>query len=89
VPAAYIEGGTEVLGKPKGWGKEQQEAFEAKNYHQVSDELQPDWDFSGAVEDVQFLFYLGEKVANAAAMPAWRPGDEFEAARRKAINDAR
>jgi hypothetical protein len=89
VPAAYIEGGTDVLGKPKGWGKEQQEAFEAKNYHQVSDEMQASWDFSGAVEDVQFLFYLGEKVANAAAMPAWRPGDEFEAARKKALAEAR
>jgi len=38
-----------------------------------------------AVEDAQFLLYLGEKVANAPALPAWRPGDEFEAARKKAI----
>jgi Zn-dependent M28 family amino/carboxypeptidase len=85
VPAAYFDAGTEVIGKPAGWGKQQQEAFEAKNYHQVSDELRDDWDFSGAVEDTQFLLYLGEKVANAPALPAWRPGDEFEAARKKAL----
>ena len=30
VPAAYLEGGTEVVGKPEGWGKEQQDAFEAR-----------------------------------------------------------
>jgi Zn-dependent M28 family amino/carboxypeptidase len=88
VPAAYFDAGTDVIGKPKGWGKEQQEAFEAKDYHQVSDELRPDWDFSGAVEDAQLLFYLGVRVANATALPAWRPGDEFEAARKKALADA-
>ncbi len=85
VPAAYFDGGTDIIGKPEGWGKAQQEAFEAKDYHQVSDELRPEWDFSGAVEDAQLLFYLGVKVANATALPAWRPGDEFEAARKKAL----
>ena len=88
IPAAYFDGGTDIIGKPKGWGKEQQEAFEARDYHQVSDELRPEWDFSGAVEDAQLLFYLGVKVANATALPAWRPGDEFEAARKKALADA-
>jgi hypothetical protein len=87
VPAAYFDAGTEVIGKPAGWGKKQQEEFEAKHYHQVSDELRDDWDFSGAVEDAQFLLYLGEKVANASALPAWRPGDEFEAARKKALGE--
>ena len=85
VPAAYLEGGTEVRGKPEGWGKQQQEAFEAAHYHQASDQLRPEWDFTGAVEDAQLVFYLGVKVANETAMPAWRPGDEFEAARKKAL----
>jgi Zn-dependent M28 family amino/carboxypeptidase len=88
VPAAYLEGGTEVRDRPAGWGKEQQQAFEAAHYHQASDELRPDWDFTGAVEDAQLVFYLGVKVANAAEMPAWRPGDEFEAARKKALAEA-
>ena len=34
---------------------------------------------------MKLLFYLGARVANAPAMPAWNPGDEFEAARKKAI----
>ena len=53
-----------------------------------SDELRDTWDFSGAVEDTRLLFLLGLDVANAAAMPEWSPGDEFEAARRKAIAEA-
>lgn len=85
VPAAYFDAGTDVIGKPAGWGKEQQEKYEAKDYHQPSDELRDDWDFTGAVEDAQFLFYLGVRVAGAPRMPAWKPGDEFEAARKKAL----
>jgi Zn-dependent M28 family amino/carboxypeptidase len=85
VPAAYFDAGTDVIGKPRGWGKEQQEKFEANDYHQPSDELRPDWELSGAVEDTQLLFYLGAKVANAPQMPHWKPGDEFEGARKKAL----
>jgi Zn-dependent M28 family amino/carboxypeptidase len=89
VPAAYFDAGTDVIGKPKGWGKEQQEKFEATSYHQPSDELGPDWDFSGGIEDTQLYFYLGLRVADTAALPAWKPGDEFEAARKKALADAK
>ena len=89
VPAAYFDAGTEVVGKPAGWGKAQQEEWEAKHYHQVSDELRETWDFSGAVEDAQLYLYLGLKVANQTALPAWKPGDEFEAARKKAIAELR
>jgi Zn-dependent M28 family amino/carboxypeptidase len=87
VPAAYFDDGVEVIGKPAGWGKEQQEKFEATDYHQPSDELRDSWELSGAVEDVQLDFYLGAKVANDAKMPSWNAGDEFEGARKKALAD--
>ncbi len=85
VPAAYFDTGTDMIGKPPGWGKEQIEKWEATHYHQPSDEWRPDWDLSGAVEDVQLDFYLGIEVANADALPTWVPGDEFEQARKKAL----
>jgi Zn-dependent M28 family amino/carboxypeptidase len=85
VPAAYFDEGVEVVGKPAGWGKEQKEKYEATDYHQPSDEVKPGWDLSGAVEDTQLCFFLGAKVANAPERPAWNPGDEFEAARKKAL----
>jgi Zn-dependent M28 family amino/carboxypeptidase len=89
VPAAYFDDGTDVIGKPAGYGKQKKEEYEAKDYHQPSDELKPDWDLSGAVEDAQLCFYLGVKVADETALPAWRPGDEFEAARKKALAEVR
>ena len=85
VPAAYVEAGTEVVGKPPGWGRARQKEWEAAHYHQPTDDLTSDWDLSGAVEDAQLLFHLGVKVAEAPLAPAWRPGDEFEAARQKAL----
>ncbi len=88
VPAAYFDNGTEVIGRPAGWGKERMAEYEEKHYHQVSDELRLEWNFDGALEDGRLCFYLGVQVANALRMPAWKPGDEFEAARKKALADA-
>jgi Zn-dependent M28 family amino/carboxypeptidase len=85
VPAAFVDAGTEVLGKPPGWGRARQREWEAAHYHQPTDDLTADWDLSGAVEDARLLFHLGAKVADNPLAPAWRPGDEFEAARRQAL----
>ena len=87
VPAAYFDSGTDVIGKPASWGKSKLEEWEARDYHQPSDELKSEWDLSGAVEDVRLDFWLGVKVANADRMPEWKKGDEFEAARKKALSE--
>ncbi len=88
VPVAYFDQGTDVIGKPPGWGRQWIERFEATDYHQPSDEIMPDWDWRGGVQDVKLLYELGWRVANAALMPHWRPGDEFEAARKKALAES-
>ncbi len=88
VPASHFDSGTEVIGKPTGYGRQKSEEYEAKDYHQPSDEVRDDWDYGGAVLDSQLLFRVGYRVANAARMPEWRPGDEFEAARKKALAEA-
>ena len=85
VPAAYFGRGTDYVGKPAGWGREQIEKWESTHYHQPSDEYSPDWDLSGAVEDVRLDFLLGVAVADAAQLPTWNPGDEFAGARAKAL----
>ena len=88
VPAAYMSSGSDIVGKPAGWGRAQIDLFNRTDYHQPSDEYRETWDLSGAVEDAQLDFYLGVAVADAPSMPQWNPGDEFEAARKKAIADA-
>jgi Zn-dependent M28 family amino/carboxypeptidase len=85
VPGLYLGTGTEYIGRPAGWGREQHERFIEKDYHQPSDHIRPEWNFDGMVEDVQLGFAAGVKIANADQMPSWVPGDEFEAARKAAL----
>jgi len=85
VPGVYLSSGVHVIGKPDGWGKEQSRIWTDTIYHQVSDEYDPNWDLSGAVEDAKLLFHVGVQVANQPELPAWVKGDEFEAARLEAL----
>jgi hypothetical protein len=43
----------------------------------VKDVLQPDYDFSGAIEDLQIHFRPGIELALAKEYPTWKPGSEF------------
>ena len=85
VPALFFNEGTDVIGKPAGWGKQQHDAWELKQYHQPSDKLEASWNLDGMIEDAQLDLYAGWLVAQADAMPTWNPGDEFAAARQRAI----
>ncbi|HKV12679.1 MAG TPA: M28 family metallopeptidase [Thermoanaerobaculia bacterium] len=88
VPAIYLDNGTEFLGKPPEWGKQQVEDYEDNRYHQPSDEYDPKWTYDGMIEDARLGFYAGLAIAQDPKLPAWNPGDEFEAARKKALAEA-
>ena len=83
VPSVFIDVGSDFIGRPPGWGKEQIEAWEASKYHQPGDEMDASWSFEGIVEDARLGFLTGIMVAEEEAMPVWTPGDEFEAVRKK------
>jgi Zn-dependent M28 family amino/carboxypeptidase len=85
VPALFFGEGTDVIGRPPGWGKQQHDEWELKKYHQPSDKLDDSWNFDGMIEDAQLDFLAGWLIAQADAMPTWKPGDEFEAARKRAL----
>jgi Zn-dependent M28 family amino/carboxypeptidase len=85
VPDVYLGSGVVVVGKPDGWGKEKLREWTENIYHQTSDEYSDDWDLRGAIQDTELLFYAGLQAANQKDFPAWKKGDEFEAARMKAI----
>jgi len=89
VPAFYFSPGTDFVGRPDGWGREQAERYTNLHYHQPSDELGPEWSFAGMVQDARFGFLAGLLIAEADELPRWRPGDEFEAARERALEALR
>src|SRR5437899_4702569 len=77
VPALHAARGVEIIGKPSEYGKQKRDEYLAKHYHQPSDEVDPAWDLSGAVQDVQLLFEVGYQVANGDKFPEWKAGREF------------
>jgi len=81
VPAIYTGGGKDFIGKPANFGQQKKDDYTAHRYHQVSDEVDPNWDLSGAVQDIDLLFEVGYQVANADKFPEWKPGTEFKARR--------
>ena len=86
VPAMYLKAGTDFIGRPAGWARQQIEYFEAHHYHQPSDELRDDWNFDGMIEDARLGFLTGWIIANTVMPQTWNPGDEFEAARLRALS---
>jgi len=81
VPSLYTGGGKDFIGKPANFGQEKKDDYTAHHYHQVSDEVDPNWDLSGAVQDIDLLFEVGYQVANGDKFPEWKPGAEFKAKR--------
>ena len=77
VPALYI-GKNEHLVARAPDAPLRGDEFDLHDYHQVSDEVKPDWDLSGAVQDVQLLFEVGYEVANGSKYPQWKPANEFK-----------
>ena len=81
VPSLYTGGGKDFIGKPADFGQQKKDDYIAHHYHQVSDEVNPNWDLSGAVQDIQLLFEVGHQVVNGDKFPEWKPESEFKGKR--------
>jgi Zn-dependent M28 family amino/carboxypeptidase len=81
VPAFEPDSGINYIGKPADYGTKKRDYYTANDYHKPSDEVKPDWDLSGAVEDLRVFFEMGYNVAQGDKDPEWKPGNEFKAKR--------
>jgi Zn-dependent M28 family amino/carboxypeptidase len=83
VPALSISEPREFIGPNADELRKKQEAYNNTYYHQPSDEFNPAWDFSGAVEDMRFLTELAWRIAAQKDMPKYNEGDQFANARKR------
>jgi Zn-dependent M28 family amino/carboxypeptidase len=81
VPAFSINTGVKFAGHPPEWGKAQSDEYNAKHYHNPSDEYSPAMDFASNASLAKFGFALGWQALEAKGTVNWLAGDEFEAAR--------
>ncbi|MBY0558112.1 MAG: M28 family peptidase [Burkholderiaceae bacterium] len=79
VPVLYTKARSGYLERPDNYAHEVVNHYVAHDYHQTSDTVRSDWDFSGGVQDIGLLFQVGLEIANGTT-PVWRDGSEFKAA---------
>ena len=79
----YAKPGYNHRGKGKAYGLQKAAEYVSTNYHRPSDEYDPSWDLTGAIEDLQLYFVTGLDIVNSGDWPKWHEGSEFKAARDK------
>ena len=82
VPALSISEPKAFTGPNAAALLKKQEEYNGRDYHQPSDEYDPSWDFSGAVEDLKVLAQLAWQIAAAPELPKYNEGDQFANARK-------
>ena len=88
VPSLDPNDGIDFIGKPADWGKKKRDEYTENDYHKPSDEIKPDWNLEGGVEDLKLYMTVGYRVANTVAYPEWKPGNEFKAKRDEMLKKA-
>lgn len=89
VPALHAGAGEDLITGGREAGEAARKDYIVNRYHQPADEWKPDWDYSGAIQDLNLLYMLGHDLANSNRWPEWKPGAEFKAIRDASSKDRR
>src|ERR1043165_8031405 len=76
-----VDTGIDYEGKDAAYSKQKRDEYTNNDYHKPSDQIKPDWDLTGAVDDAQLLMMIGYRVAQGDKHPEWKAGSEFKAKR--------
>jgi hypothetical protein len=72
VPSLASSPGIDFVGQPDGYGEKKRQEYIRNDYHKATDVVKPDWDLTGAVQDLQVLLEVGYRAAQDPARPVWR-----------------
>ncbi len=89
VPVLYAESGFDYRDGGAARGAELAKDWIANRYHKVGDEYREDWDFSGAIEDIQLYYMIGRELAAGDDWPEWFASSEFRAIREASLGATR
>ncbi len=76
IPALSVRSGDNYLDKSID-AKKIGEEYNAKNYHQPSDNFDENWRFDGVVQNLEVSLAIGLKISNMDKMPKFKKDDEF------------
>ena len=80
VPGLSLETGSDFVGRPPEWARQQREEHNRLRYHQPGDEILPWYTTDGALQQARVFARTALLVGDAREQPAWRPNSEFRAA---------
>ena len=81
VPALYTGMGIDHVEHGEAWTLEKRDTYIAEKYHKPADNYDPDWDLTGAIDDLRLLFIIGHRLSMETTFPNWKEGSEFKAKR--------
>lgn len=88
VPALFILPGQNHRVNGREWMVDKEAEYYAKRYHTPEDEYDENWDLSGAVEDLGFIFELGKLLANSKRFPCLALDNEFREVRQQSMKSS-
>ncbi len=82
VPMFRGGSGVDRLDGGKAAGQAAADDYTAHRYHQPSDNYDPNWNWAGAVEDLDLYYAIGRQLADDGHLwPQWHDGNAFKAVR--------
>lgn len=81
VPMFYLRDGQDLVDGGKEAGAAINTDYRANRYHGPKDEFDEEWDWSGAMSNLNLFYMLGRMLADSTSYPNWNEGDEFRAIR--------
>ena len=81
MPMIYAEGGEDLVNGGPQAGSAAAMDYRANRYHGPKDEYDPNWNWDGAIQDLELYYAIGRELANSEDWPNWNPNAEFRIAR--------
>ncbi|MBB6243956.1 M28 family metallopeptidase [Rhodanobacter sp. MP1X3] len=88
VPAMLASSGLDLLNGGRDAGQKAASDYTAHHYHTPNDVFDPNWDYSGILEDTQALYELGQKLSEDSVWPKWYADSPFGAKRASSMSKA-
>lgn len=82
---SFLFPGIDYIGRSPTYGDSVRAEYIARDYHKPTDEVKPDWDMAGIVDDTRLTIRLAYAVAQGRTWPTWHAGTEFKAVREQSL----
>ena len=73
-----LAGASDLVEGGRAAGQKWIDDYTGNCYHAACDAWSPDWDLTGAVQDISVMFDIGQDLAYSERWPEWKEGSEFK-----------